>query len=69
MDGYFWVADTGSAIVGDHFDLFVGDEALYKDFTSRKFKDRYKTTIYTLPKLPPPGEGEAPSDPLSRQEP
>ena len=52
MDGYFWVADTGGAIVGNHFDLFVGDETLYKDFTSRKIKDRYKTTIYKLPNLP-----------------
>ena len=52
MDGYFWVADTGGAIVGNHFDLFIGDETLYKDFTSRKFKDRYTTTIYPLPKLP-----------------
>src|SRR6516162_6593282 len=52
MDGYFWVADTGGAIVGNHFDLFIGDETLYKDFISRKFKHRYKTTIYTLPKLP-----------------
>jgi hypothetical protein len=52
MDGYFWVADTGGAIVGNHFDLFIGDETLYKEFTSRKIKDLYKTTIYTLPKLP-----------------
>src|SRR6516162_652242 len=44
MDGCFWVADTGGAI--------IGNETLYKDFTSRKFKYRYKTTIYTLPKLP-----------------
>jgi 3D (Asp-Asp-Asp) domain-containing protein len=29
MDGYFWVADTGGAIVGNHFDLFIGDETLY----------------------------------------
>jgi 3D (Asp-Asp-Asp) domain-containing protein len=52
FDGYFWVADAGSAIVGNHFDVFVGDETLYKDFTSRKFKYRYKTTIYKLPNLP-----------------
>ena len=52
FDGYFWVADAGGAIVGNHFDLFIGDETLYKDFTSRKIKDRYKTTIYKLPNLP-----------------
>ena len=52
FDGYFWVADAGGAIVGNHFDVFVGDETLYKDFTSRKFKNRYKTTIYKLPNLP-----------------
>jgi 3D (Asp-Asp-Asp) domain-containing protein len=52
FDGYFWVADAGSAIVGNHFDVFVGDETLYKDFTSRKFKNRYRTTIYKLPNLP-----------------
>ena len=52
FDGYFWVADAGGAIVGNHFDLFVGDETLYKDLTSRKIKDRYKTTIYKLPNLP-----------------
>ena len=52
FDGYFWVADAGGAIVGNHFDVFVGDETLYKDFTSRKLKDRYKTTIYKLPNLP-----------------
>jgi 3D (Asp-Asp-Asp) domain-containing protein len=52
MDGYFWVGDAGGAIVGNHFDLFVSDETLYKDFISRKFKDRYKTTIYKLPELP-----------------
>ena len=51
-DGYFWVADTGSAIVGNHFDLFIGDETHYKDFTSREIKGRYRTTIYKLPKLP-----------------
>ena len=52
MDGYFWVADAGEAIVGNHFDLFIGDETLYKDFTSRKIKGSYKTTIYKLPNLP-----------------
>ena len=52
MDGYFWVADTGSAIVGNHFDLFIGDETNYNDFTSREIKGRYRTTIYKLPKLP-----------------
>ena len=52
MDGYFWVADTGGDIVGDHFDLFVGDETLYRDFTSRKIKPYYQTIIYKLPELP-----------------
>jgi 3D (Asp-Asp-Asp) domain-containing protein len=52
MDGYFWVADTGGDIVGNHFDLFIGDETLYKDFTSRKIKPYYTTTIYKLPTLP-----------------
>ena len=52
MDGYFWVADTGGDIVGDHFDAFIGDETLYRDFTSRKIKPYYKTTIYKLPTLP-----------------
>ena len=52
MDGYFWVADTGGDIVGNHFDLFLGDETLYKDFTSRKIKPYYTTTIYKLPTLP-----------------
>jgi 3D (Asp-Asp-Asp) domain-containing protein len=52
MDGYFWVADAGGAIVGNHFDLFIGDGTLYKDFTSRKIKGSYKTTIYKLPNLP-----------------
>jgi 3D (Asp-Asp-Asp) domain-containing protein len=52
MDGYFWVADTRGAIVGNHLDLFIGDETLYKDFTSRKIKGRYTTTVYPLPVLP-----------------
>ena len=52
MDGYFWVADTGGDIVGNHFDLFLGDETLYKDFTSRKINPYYTTTIYKLPTLP-----------------
>ena len=51
MDGYFWVADAGGAIVGNHFDVFVGDETLYKEFT-RRAKSRHKTTIYKLPNLP-----------------
>ena len=44
FDGYFWVADAGGAIVGNHFDLFIGDETLYKEFTRRALKSRYKTT-------------------------
>ena len=52
MDGYFWVADTGGDIVGNHFDLFIGDETFYKDFTSRKIRAYYLTTIYKLPTLP-----------------
>jgi 3D (Asp-Asp-Asp) domain-containing protein len=52
FDGYFWVGDSGGAIVGNHFDLFIGDETLYKEFTRRALKSRYKTTIYKLPNLP-----------------
>ena len=52
FDGYFWVGDAGGAIVGNHFDLFIGDETLYKEFTRRALKSRYKTTIYKLPNLP-----------------
>ena len=51
FDGYFWIGDVGSAIVGNHFDVFVGDETLYKEFT-RRAKSRHKTTIYKLPNLP-----------------
>ena len=53
-DGYFWVSDVGSAIKGNHFDLFVGKESIYKDFTSRDTKPTYTTTIYRLP-APPKG--------------
>jgi len=52
MDGYFWVSDVGSAVTGNHFDLFVGDETTYKDFTSRDTKPTYPTTIYRLPAPP-----------------
>jgi 3D (Asp-Asp-Asp) domain-containing protein len=51
-DGYFWVGDAGGAIVGNYFDVFLGDETLYEEFTRRKIKDRNKTTIYKLPNLP-----------------
>jgi 3D (Asp-Asp-Asp) domain-containing protein len=53
-DGYFWVSDVGGAITGNHFDLFVGKESIYKDFTSRDAKPTYATTIYRLP-TPPKG--------------
>jgi len=52
LDGYFWVSDTGSAIVGNHIDMFVGDDIAYANFTHRDLKDSYPTTIYPLPKLP-----------------
>ncbi len=51
-DGYFWVSDVGSAIIGNHFDLFVGKESIYKDFVSRDLKPTYPTTIYKLPAAP-----------------
>jgi 3D (Asp-Asp-Asp) domain-containing protein len=51
FDGYFWIGDVGSAIVGNHFDVFVGDETLYKEFT-RRAKSSHNTTIYKLPNLP-----------------
>jgi 3D (Asp-Asp-Asp) domain-containing protein len=53
-DGYFWVSDVGSAIKGNHFDLFVGNESVYKDFTGRDAKPTYATTIFRLP-TPPKG--------------
>jgi 3D (Asp-Asp-Asp) domain-containing protein len=52
LDGYFWVGDSGGAIRGNHFDLFVGDEALYNNLLLRNVAPHYKTTIYPLPKLP-----------------
>jgi len=52
MDGYFWVSDVGSGVTGNHFDLFVGDDGTYKDFTSRDAKPTYPTTIYRLPNPP-----------------
>ena len=52
MDGYFWISDVGSGVTGNHFDLFVGNEVTYKDFTSRDAKPTYPTTIYRLP-VPP----------------
>lgn len=52
MDGYFWVSDVGSGVTGNHFDLFVGSDATYKDFTSRDTKPTYPTTIYKLPAPP-----------------
>jgi len=52
MDGYFWVSDVGSGVKGNHFDLFVGNETAYKDFTSRDIKPTYTTTVYRLPDPP-----------------
>lgn len=52
MDGYLWVSDTGSAVKGNHFDLFVGDEGVYDDFLHRDIKPTYETTIYPLPAAP-----------------
>jgi 3D (Asp-Asp-Asp) domain-containing protein len=52
MDGYFWVSDVGSAVTGNHFDLFVGSDATYKDFTSKETKPTYPTVIYKLPAAP-----------------
>lgn len=53
-DGYFWVSDVGGAVEGNHFDLFVGKESVYKDFLGRDKKPTYPTTIYKLP-APPKG--------------
>lgn len=53
MDGYFWVADVGGRIHGNHFDLFVGATATYLDFLHRPDrKKHYKTLIYKIPKAP-----------------
>jgi len=52
LDGYFWISDVGSGVTGNHFDLFVGNDATYKDFTSRDAKPTYPTTIYRLPAPP-----------------
>ena len=52
LDGYFWIADCGGAVKGNHFDAFVGDERYYKAFVGSNFKPETKTIIYPLPKLP-----------------
>ncbi len=53
LDGYFWIADTGGRVDGNHFDLFVGDEAVYTEFLHHaKRKRKYQTSIYRLPDAP-----------------
>lgn len=52
LDGYFWVADTGGAIVGNHIDLFVGEEFRYLNFTKADYQSRFPTKIYPLPRAP-----------------
>jgi 3D (Asp-Asp-Asp) domain-containing protein len=53
MDGWFWAADTGGAVTGNHCDLFVGESEIYLDFLHKpNRRERYETHIYPLPKAP-----------------
>ncbi|MCB1232024.1 MAG: hypothetical protein KDN19_17275 [Verrucomicrobiae bacterium] len=51
MNGYFWVADSGGRIEGDHFDLFVGQSQVYSGFLDTVKHQHHQTTIYPLPKV------------------
>lgn len=53
MDGYFWVADVGGRIHGNHIDLFVGEANAYLSFLHEKNRKKYhKTKIYKIPRAP-----------------
>jgi hypothetical protein len=51
-DGYFWLADSGGRVDGNHFDIFVGEEELYLTFIEKGGTQRFKATVYPLPKVP-----------------
>ncbi len=51
MTGYFWIADTGGRIEGDHFDLFVGREEVYSGFLDTVKHQHHQTKIYPLPRV------------------
>jgi 3D (Asp-Asp-Asp) domain-containing protein len=55
LDGYFWVADAGSAIKGRlRFDLFVGHDAIYTEMMARRrlAKPGIECYVEKLPKVP-----------------
>jgi len=55
LDGYFWVADAGSAIKGRlRFDLFVGHDKVYTEMMdrSRLWKWKPETYVEKLPTVP-----------------
>ena len=48
--GYLWVGDTGSAVKGDHLDLFTGRKELFTSFVETA-PETILTKIYKIPTL------------------
>ncbi len=51
MTGYFWVADSGGAVDGQHFDLFVGEKTDFQAFVDAVKEPMQPVQIYPLPSV------------------